>query len=103
MSDFDGDEDNERTQKPKKSTGTAAKLSLKKAASGSADASSNKFLTAAEQRAQTTKDEKKSQEDPFFFLLDIRDVRHISTPLLTPEVMRLLPVERWCRTWETWL
>jgi len=50
-------------------------------AGGSASAPSTNFLTAAEQRAQATKDEKKSQEDPFSFLFDIRDVRcHSSYP-----------------------
>jgi hypothetical protein len=69
----DDDEENPRTQKPKKSLGTAARPSLKKA-SGSGNASTNNFLTAAEQRAQATKDEKKSQDDPFSFLQDVRDV-----------------------------
>jgi DNA mismatch repair protein MSH6 len=35
--------------------------------------SSNIFLTAAEQRTQAQKEEKKSSEDPFQFLLDVRD------------------------------
>jgi hypothetical protein len=76
LSDDDDDEENARTQKPKKSLGTAARLSLKKAhpVSGSASASTNNFLTAAEQRTQATKDGKKSQEDPFYFLLDVKDV-----------------------------
>ena len=73
LSDDDDEEENPRTQKPK---GTAARPSLKKvhAASGSGNTSTNNFLTAAEQRAQATKDVKKSQEDPFSFLQDIRDV-----------------------------
>jgi hypothetical protein len=76
LSDDDDEEENARTQKPKKSLGTAARPSLKKAhaTSGSGNASTNNFLTAAEQRAQATKDEKKSQEDPFSFLVDVRDV-----------------------------
>ncbi|KAH9031950.1 DNA mismatch repair protein Msh6 [Lactarius hengduanensis] len=75
LSDDDDDEDNVRPQKSKKSLGTAARPSLKKAqpANSSANASTNNFLTAAERRAQATKDEKKSQEDPFYFLLDVRD------------------------------
>ncbi|KAI9438563.1 DNA mismatch repair protein Msh6 [Lactarius indigo] len=70
------EEENVRTQKSKKSLGKAARPSLKKAhaSNGSANASTNNFLTAAERRAQATKDEKKSQEDPFSFLLDVRDV-----------------------------
>ncbi|KAF8259998.1 muts domain V-domain-containing protein [Lactarius quietus] len=75
LSDDDDEEENPRTQKPKKSLGTAARSSLKKAnaASGAGNASTNNFLTAAEQRAQATKEEKKSQEDAFSFLLDVRD------------------------------
>ncbi|KAH9061137.1 DNA mismatch repair protein Msh6, partial [Lactarius vividus] len=76
LSDDDDDEDNVRSQKSKKSLGTAARPSLKKAqaaANSSANASANNFLTAAERRAQATKDGKKSQEDPFSFLLDVRD------------------------------
>ncbi|KAN0131698.1 DNA mismatch repair protein Msh6 [Lactarius tabidus] len=75
LSDDDDEEENARPQKPKKSLGAAGRPSLKKAhaTSGSGNASTNNFLTAAEQRAQTTKDEKKSQEDPFSFLVDVRD------------------------------
>jgi len=36
--------------------------------------SNNNFLTAAEQRAQSNKNEKKSQEDSFSFLVDPLDV-----------------------------
>ena len=36
---------------------------------------SNSFLTAAEQREKNKKTEKKSGEDPFDFLKDVRDVR----------------------------
>jgi hypothetical protein len=32
------------------------------------------FLTKAERRAQEKKTEKKASEDPFFFLVDVRDV-----------------------------
>jgi hypothetical protein len=80
LSDDDDEEENARPQKPKKSLGTAGRPSLKKAhaTSGSGNASTNNFLTAAEQRAQTTKDEKKSQEDPFSFLVDVRDVIYLN-------------------------
>jgi DNA mismatch repair protein MSH6 len=45
-------------------------------ASASAGGGSNStFLTAAERRAQDTKSDKKSAEDPFAFLQDIKDVR----------------------------
>ncbi|KAI0300141.1 muts domain V-domain-containing protein [Multifurca ochricompacta] len=75
LSDFEEDEAIPQSMKAKKSAGRAVTQSLKKtpAAGGLAGASSSNFLTAAEQRAQATKVEKKSQEDPFSFLLDIRD------------------------------
>ena len=41
--------------------------------SGSKRGSSNLFLTAAEQRQQKQKEDKKSSEDPFEFLQDVRD------------------------------
>lgn len=41
--------------------------------SGSKLGSSNIFLTAAEQRQQQQKEDKKSNEDPFEFLLEVRD------------------------------
>lgn len=49
----------------------AARPPLKK--SGSKKGSSNLFLTAAEQRTQQQKEDKKSTEDPFDFLLDVKD------------------------------
>ena len=72
-SGYDDDEAGTQTTKAKNSAG---RPSLKKTlgASGSANASTATFLTAAEQRAQATKDGKKSQEDPFSFLLNVRDV-----------------------------
>ena len=65
--------------KAKKSVATAGRPSLKNThgAGGSANTSANNFLTAAEQRAQAMKEDKKSQEDPFSFLLDVRDVGFI--------------------------
>ncbi|RPD75422.1 DNA mismatch repair protein Msh6 [Lentinus tigrinus ALCF2SS1-7] len=64
LSELDSDE-----EKPlaKKST---ARLSLKKETSSKG---SSTFLTAAEQRARKQKEEKKSTEDPFSFLVDVRD------------------------------
>lgn len=75
-SGYDDDEAGTQTSKAKGSAGAIGRPSLKKTlgASGSANASTSNFLTAAEQRAQATKDGKKSQEDPFSFLLDVRDV-----------------------------
>lgn len=48
-----------------------ARPPLKK--SGSKKGSSNLFLTAAEQRTQQQKEDKKSTEDPFDFLQDVKD------------------------------
>ncbi|KAG1757294.1 hypothetical protein EDB19DRAFT_24789 [Suillus lakei] len=42
--------------------------------SGSGLGANTMFLTKAEQRAQEKKTEKKATEDPFFFLVDVRDV-----------------------------
>jgi hypothetical protein len=76
LSSYEDDEVGSQTTKAKKSVATAGRPSLKNThgAGGSANTSANNFLTAAEQRAQATKEEKKSQDDPFSFLLDIRDV-----------------------------
>jgi hypothetical protein len=76
LSNYEDDEEASQTTKAKKSVATAGRPSLKNThgAGGSANASANNFLTAAEQRAQAMKEEKKSQDDPFSFLLDVRDV-----------------------------
>ncbi|KAI0630999.1 DNA mismatch repair protein Msh6 [Trametes polyzona] len=60
-------ESDEEAPKAKK---TAARPPLKKEGSSRGAAG---FLTAAEQRALKQKDEKKSTEDPFSFLVDVRD------------------------------
>ncbi|KAF8504398.1 DNA mismatch repair protein Msh6 [Russula emetica] len=75
LSGYEDDEVGPQTTKAKKSVATAGKPSLKNThgAGGSASTSANNFLTAAEQRAQAMKEEKKSQEDAFSFLLDVRD------------------------------
>jgi hypothetical protein len=67
---------------------------------GGGGGSSNNFLTAAERRAMENKDTKKSQEDPFEFLLDVRDVRkaHIHLP---SKVIRLLTRVLYCRKTES--
>lgn len=87
LNDYEDDEAGTRTTKAKTSAGIVGRPSLKKThgTNGSASVSTTNFLTAAEQRAQTTKDEKKSQEDPFSFLLDIRDVRCCSSDLQSSE------------------
>ncbi|KAF8483462.1 DNA mismatch repair protein Msh6 [Russula ochroleuca] len=75
LSDYDDDEVGIQTTKAKKSAAAAGRPPLKKnhGTGGSASTSASNFLTAAEQRAQATKEGKKSQEDPFSFLLNVRD------------------------------
>ena len=75
-SGYEDDEVGTQSTKSKKSAAAAGRPSLKQThgASGSASASTSNFLTAAERRAQATKEDKKSQEDPFSFLSDVRDV-----------------------------
>lgn len=77
-SDLSGDDAPKKSKKP-------VRPPLKKDKSGGANTSasgagggSNSFLTAAEQRALDKKSEKKSAEDAFEFLKDVRDVSEIS-------------------------
>lgn len=72
LSNYEDEDVGSQTTKTKKSAATTGRPSLKNA--GSANTSTNNFLTAAERRAQAMKEGKKSQEDPFSFLLDVRDV-----------------------------
>ncbi|PSS36954.1 hypothetical protein PHLCEN_2v1170 [Hermanssonia centrifuga] len=60
--------------------------------------SSNLFLTAAEQRAQRQKEEKKGSEDPFEFLVDIKDKDGIrpGQPGYDPRTLFVPP-----RAWES--
>lgn len=62
--DAESDEDQPKAKK------TAARPALK---SESSSKGAGSFLTAAEQRALKQKDEKKSTEDPFSFLVDVKD------------------------------
>lgn len=73
--DFDEEDDDEAPSKTKrtKSKATPSRPALKSTDSGRR--SSDTFLTAAEQRMQAQKNEKKSTEEPFSFLVDPRDVR----------------------------
>ncbi|KAL5499193.1 MSH6 [Sanghuangporus vaninii] len=70
------DSGSELSDAPKaKKKGKSDRPALKKLQSSEAGRSggSNSFLTAAEQRARNKKEGKKSQEDPFDFLRDVRD------------------------------
>ena len=71
----DDDEEDElvatkRSTKAKKAV--SKEMSTKSGSNGAISTST--FLTAAEQRAQGKKNDKKSSEDPFFFLKDPKDV-----------------------------
>ncbi|KAH7886999.1 muts domain V-domain-containing protein [Phlebopus sp. FC_14] len=70
----DYDEDEEDGDEPKVRK-TQSKKTLKKPAldGSSANGGASRFLTAAEQRAQGKKMEKKASEDPFSFLTNVRD------------------------------
>ncbi|CAL1699677.1 unnamed protein product [Somion occarium] len=65
------DADSDAPSKPKKKS-AAARASLKDSSS-KGDSGNNLFLTAAEQRTQQQKADKKNTEDPFSFLVDVRD------------------------------
>ncbi|KAJ8596178.1 DNA mismatch repair protein Msh6 [Rhizopogon salebrosus TDB-379] len=74
------DESAEESDVPAKKSAKPKRPPLKKSAaaggetgSGSRPGGSAMFLTKAEQRAQDKKTEKKATEDPFYFLVDVRD------------------------------
>ncbi|TCD63485.1 DNA mismatch repair protein msh6, partial [Steccherinum ochraceum] len=71
-SDNDSDEPMAKSKSKSKSK-ARPKLQNSASSSGPADSTSHMFLTAAEQRAQQTKADKKSVEDPFSFLVDVKD------------------------------
>lgn len=69
------DDEDERPKKKKTSVKPVLKKSTAGAnASGVSNSGGASFLTAAEQREQGKKNDKKASEDAFEFLLDIRDV-----------------------------
>ena len=79
----DFDEDDDEAPKKRKGKGKAtptAKKGAAAASSTSAGASGISFLTAAEQREQDKKDDKKAAETPYSFLLNITDVCDSSLP-----------------------
>ncbi|KAH8084332.1 DNA mismatch repair protein Msh6 [Cristinia sonorae] len=69
------EDDSDAEPAPKAKSHGKTRPALKKAESskGGESSTSNLFLTAAEQRANQQKAEKKSTEDPFSFLLDVKD------------------------------
>ena len=70
-------EDVQPKKRKAKSTKPAVKKGRVSPSAGGGGASVFSFLTAAEQREQGKKNEKKSTEDPYSFLQDVRDVRNL--------------------------
>lgn len=70
------DDESEDEDKPKTKRSAPGRPTLKKALAENSSAGNvtSLFLTAAEQRTQEKKTEKKAAEDPFNFLVDVRDV-----------------------------
>ncbi|KAF5351341.1 hypothetical protein D9758_008002 [Tetrapyrgos nigripes] len=91
---LDDDEHEDEDERPKKS-----RPKPKKTASASAVADttgSSSFLTAAERREQDKKNEKKAQEDPYSFLLDVKDKdgRRPGDPKYDPRTL-FIPPKAW--------
>ncbi|KAK7056522.1 DNA mismatch repair protein msh6 [Paramarasmius palmivorus] len=91
LSEDDEDEDDEPI--PKKSK---ARRPAKVTPSASEDASSFSFLTQAERREQDKKNEKKSAENPYAFLLDVKDKdgRRPGDPKYDPRTL-FVPPKAW--------
>ncbi|KAH9848373.1 DNA mismatch repair protein Msh6 [Lenzites betulinus] len=85
--DADSDEEEPKTKK------SSARPPLKKEGSSKA---AGTFLTAAEQRALKQKDDKKSTEDPFGFLVNVRDKDGLSPsePGYDPRTL-YIPAKAW--------
>lgn len=89
LSDDDDVMEESNIDKPKKSKAKAksskSKGMVEKSAKTLAAVSQagSSFLTAAERREQGKKDEKRSTEDPYSFLQDVKDVRSLSQILVS--------------------
>ncbi|KAL0959723.1 hypothetical protein HGRIS_011415 [Hohenbuehelia grisea] len=66
-------EEDEKPTKSKAKTKAKPRPSMAKSSSAGGSSGSGLFLTAAEQREQGRKDEKKAAEDAYSFLLDVKD------------------------------
>jgi DNA mismatch repair protein MSH6 len=73
---FDLEEASKKSKSKRKGTAATAKSAGSKTAGVSGTFG---FLTAAEQRAQGKKQEKKAAEEPYSFLQDVRDVSSTRT------------------------
>lgn len=85
-SSYHEDEDEDE---PKKKRSAPGRPAIKKALTEnpSAGNATSLFLTAAEQRTQEKKTEKKSAEDPFGFLVDARDVSVLCRRFFLPNIV----------------
>ncbi|KAJ3497847.1 hypothetical protein NLJ89_g10297 [Agrocybe chaxingu] len=96
--DLDLDDDLPKKSKPKGKATTKSAGSKKstKAAGGAGSGGTFNFLTAAEQREQGKKDEKKAAESPYGFLQDVRDKdgRKPGDPNYDPRTL-LVPKSAW--------
>lgn len=89
----DDDSEDEEPVKKSKSKSTAKKATSDKSVPV-ATSGTRSFLTAAEQREQDKKNEKKESESPYAFLAEIRDVIVSRTPLCTSHSFSCF-LERW--------
>jgi len=94
----ESDYDKPKKPKAKSSKGKVEKSTKPLAATSQA---SSGFLTAAERREQGKKDEKKSNEDPYSFLQNVKDVRSCSQSQQSECLLCIS--ERWQETWRIWL
>ncbi|KAG2143035.1 DNA mismatch repair protein Msh6 [Suillus clintonianus] len=69
----ESDAPTKRSAKPKRPPPKKSGAASGETGSGNGLGGNTMFLTKAEQRAQEKKNEKKATEDPFFFLVDVRD------------------------------
>ncbi|EMD35324.1 hypothetical protein CERSUDRAFT_124668 [Gelatoporia subvermispora B] len=69
----EGENESDAAGTKKSTKKSSGRPPLKKEASSKSVGGNNSFLTAAEQRAQQQKAEKKQSEDPFSFLVDVKD------------------------------
>ncbi|KAF8556832.1 DNA mismatch repair protein Msh6 [Imleria badia] len=94
-SNHDDEDEDKDEPKPKRSApGRPTKKPL--AENASANSVTSHFLTAAEQRTQEKKTEKKAAEDPFSFLVDVRDKDgvHPGEPGYDPRTL-YIPKKAW--------
>ncbi|KIJ14719.1 hypothetical protein PAXINDRAFT_180906 [Paxillus involutus ATCC 200175] len=94
--DHNDDEDEDDDPKPKKAPAKRAALKKVAAEASNTSGGSSLFLTAAEQRTQEKKTEKKAAEDPFSFLVNVKDKDgvHPGQPGYDPRTL-YIPEKAW--------